>query len=158
MSDTKINRVLEILRWGGVSLGVFFAFLWGSGPVQQFSIFAIFSVVSISGLTAVEGLFLGKSASQISGYGEGGAYQRQSALHFLALLLAVIVSAILNWSFFADLGIYMVLLIFLTLSAINHFYTGIKEKFVANTLLRPVLIIFMWAITLYFLLPALKVV
>lgn len=155
MGETKINRILEIIRWFGIALGIFLAFLLGTTPMQQFNIFAIISMIFITGLTAVEGLFFGKTASEVSGYGEGGAYQRQSALHFLALFLAIIIAVILNWGFFAYLGIYTVLLIFLTFSAINHLLTGIKEKFVMNTLLRPLLVVLIWIITLYLLLPAL---
>lgn len=158
MMYTKINRFLEILRWLGVVLGIFFAFLWGTGSVQQFNIFALFSVIFIAGLTAVEGLFFTKSASEVSGYGEGGAYHRQSTLHFMALTVCMIIVLLLNWGFFAYTAIYMVLLIFLTFSAINHLYTGIMEKFVLNTLLRPLLTVFIWLITLYFLLPAINVV
>ncbi|HTX60799.1 MAG TPA: hypothetical protein VMC48_00640 [Methanobacterium sp.] len=152
----KINRFLEIIRWFGVALGVFLAFLISSDPVQQFNIFAIISVVFIAGCTALEGLFFSKTASEVSGYGEGGAYQRQSALHFLAIFLAMILVVFFSWGFLAYLGIYLVLLVFLTLSAINHLFTGLKEKFVMNTVLRPALVILLWAITLYFLLPAMK--
>jgi hypothetical protein len=159
MSETKINRFLEILRWCGVAVGIFLAFLLGTGPVQQFNIFAIISVIFVAGLTAVEGLFFGKSAAEVSGYGEGGVgYRRQSQMHFIALFLAIIISAIFSWGFFSYFGIYLVFILFLTLSAINHFYTGIKEKFVVNTLLRPLLVVLIWVITLYFLLPAFKMV
>ncbi|MCE5215215.1 MAG: hypothetical protein LLF83_10920 [Methanobacterium sp.] len=155
MSGTKINRFLEILRWCGVAFGIFLAFLWGTGPVQQFNIFSIISLIFIAGLTAFEGLFFSKSASEVSGYGEGGAYQRQSALHFLALVIVLIIAVIFDWGLFAYVGLFMVLVVFLTLSAINHLLSGIKEKFVLNTILRPLLVIFLWLITLYFLLPVL---
>ncbi len=157
MGDIKINRFLEILRWFGIGLSIFLAFLWGSEPLQQFNIFSVISLIFISGLTAVEGLFFSKSASKISGYGEGGAYQRQSALHFLSLLIVVMIAVILNWGLFAYMSLFMVLMVFLTLSAVNHLISGIKEKFVLNTVLRPLLVILLWSITLYFLLPALTV-
>ena len=153
--NTKINRFLEILRWVGVFLGIFFAFLWGSGPLQQFNIFAIFAVVFVAGLTGIEGLFFGKSAVEVSGYDQGSAYQRQSAFNNLALAITAVLALLLGWGFYAYVGLLMVLLIFLTFSAINHFYTGIKEKFVPNTLLRPLLVILLWIISLYFLLSAL---
>ena len=86
---------------------------------------------------------------------DGEGYRRQSRMHFLALTVVMFFAWILNWGFMAYVGIYMVLLVFLTFSSINHLYTGLKEKFVMNTLLRPILTIFLWVITLYFLLPAL---
>jgi hypothetical protein len=156
-SNTKINRSLEIIRWAGVALGIFFAFYWGNSPQSQFSIFAIFSVIFLAGITAIESMFFGKGGAEVSGYGEDGAgYRRQSRMHFLALTVVMFFAWILNWGFIAYMAIYMVLLVFLTFSAINHLYTGLKEKFVMNTLLRPILTIFLWVITLYFLLPALK--
>lgn len=156
--NTEINRFLEILRWVGVFLGIFFAFLWGTSPFQQFSIFAIFTIVFVAGLTGIEGLFFGKSAVEVSGYDQGSAYQRQSAFNSLALAITAVLAFLLGWGFYAYAGLLMVLLIFLTFSAINHFYTGMEEKFVLNTLLRPLLVILLWIISLYFLLPALGTV
>lgn len=153
--STRINRFLEIFRWIGVGIAIFLAFYWGSdNPQSQFSIFASLSIVFIAGFTAIEGLFFRKSASEVSGYGEGGAYQRQSTLQFLALAVTIILALALGWGFFAYLGLFIFMMIFLSLSAINHLYSGLKEKFVVNTLLRPVLTIFLWIITIYFLLPA----
>jgi hypothetical protein len=155
-ADTKINRSLEIIRWAGVALGIFFAFYWGNNSQSQFSIFAIFSVIFLAGITAIESMFFKEGGSEVSGYGEGGeGYRRQSRMHFLAITVVMFFAWILNWGFMAYVGIYMVLLVFLTFSSINHLYTGLKEKFVMNTLLRPILTIFLWVITLYFLLPAL---
>lgn len=154
--NTKINRFLEIFRWVGVAIAIFFAFYWGNTPQSQFNIFAALSIVFVAGLTAIEGLFFSESASEVSGYGEGSAYQRQSTLHFLALTVTIILAFLLGWGFFAYLGLFIFMMIFLSLSAINHLYSGIKEKFVANSLLRPILTIFLWVITLYFILPALN--
>jgi hypothetical protein len=156
--NTKTNRFLEILRWIGVFLGIFFAFLWGTGPLQQFSVFAIFTIIFVAGLTGIEGLFFGRSAVKVSGYDQGSAYQRQSAFNNLALAITAVLALLLGWGFYAYVGLLMVLLIFLTFSAINHFYTGMKDKFVLNTLLRPILVVLLWFMSLYFLLPALGTV
>jgi hypothetical protein len=153
----SINRFLEISRWLGIALGIFFAFYLTKNVQQQFIIFSIFAVISICGLTFIEAFFFSKESSLISGYGEGGAYQLQSGLHFLALTLAIIVAFLLGWGFFAYLGVYIVLLFFLTLSAINHLINGLKEKIILNTFLRPILTILLWVISLYFLLPALGI-
>ena len=154
--STKINRFLEIFRWVGVAIGIFFAFYWGTNPQSQFNIFAIFSVVFITGFTAIEGLFFSESASEVSGYAGGGAYQRQSTLHFLALAVTMILSLIFGWGFYAYLSLLMFMLIFLTLSSINHLYNGFKDGFVINSFLRPILTLFIWIISLYFILPALN--
>jgi hypothetical protein len=139
-----------------VAIAIFFAFYWGTNPQSQFSIFACFTVVFVAGFTTIEGLFFRESASEVSGYGDGGAYQRQSTFHFLALTVTIILAFLLGWGFFAYLGLFIFLMIFLTLSAINHLYSGLKEKFVFNSLLRPILTIFLWIIAIYFLLPALN--
>jgi hypothetical protein len=139
-----------------VAIAIFLAFYLGSNAQSQFNIFAILTVVFIAGFTAIEGLFFSKSASEVSGYGEGGAYQRQSTLHFLALTVTMIVAFLLGWGFFAYLGLFIFLMIFLTLSAANHLYSGLKDKFVLNSLLRPVLTILLWIIGIYFILPALN--
>lgn len=153
--STKINRFLEIFRWVGVAIGIFFAFYWGANSQSQFNIFAIFSVVFIAGFTAIEGLFFSESASEVSGYTYGGAYQRQSTLHFLALAVTMILSLIFGWGFYAYLSLLMFMLIFLALSSINHLYNGFKDRFVLNSFLRPILTLFLWAISLFFILPAL---
>jgi hypothetical protein len=155
--STKINRFLEIIRWSGVALGIFFAFYWDTNPQAQFSIFAIFTVIFLAGVTAIEGIFFSEGATLVSDYGDtGGGYRRQSRMHFLAITVVMLIAWLMNWGFYSYLAIYMVLLVFFTFSAINHLYTGLKEKFVMNTLLRPIGTIFLWVITLYFLLPALK--
>jgi hypothetical protein len=155
--NRKINRYLEIFRWLGVAIGIFLAFYWGNNALTQFNIFAIFSVIFIAGFTAIEGMFFSESAGEVSGYGEGGAYQRQSALYSLALTITMIVAVLLGWGFHAYLGLLIFLMIFLTLSSINHLYTGMKDKIVVNSILRPILTILLWIITLYFLLPALHI-
>lgn len=155
--NSRINRFLEIFRWVGVALGIFFAFYWGTNSHNQFNIFAIFSVIFIAGFTSIEGLFFSESAREVSGYGESDGYQRQSTLQFVALTMTMIVAVLLRWGFHAYSALLIFLLIFLTLSAINHLYTGIKDKMVANSILRPVLTLLLWIISLYFLLPALHI-
>jgi hypothetical protein len=138
-------------------LGIFFAFYWDTNPQAQFSIFAIFLVISLVGVTAIEGISFSEGATLVSGYGDTGEeYRRQSRMHFLAITVVMLIVWLMNWGFYSYLAIYMVLLVFFTFSAINHLYTGLKEKFVMNTLLRPIGTIFLWVITIYFLLPALK--
>jgi hypothetical protein len=145
------------MRWAGVALGIFFAFYWDTNPQLQFSIFAFFTVIFLAGVTAIEGIFFKEGAAQVSGYGDTGeGYRRQSRMHFLAITVVMLIAWFMNWGFYSYMAIYLVLLVFFTFSAVNHLYTGLKGKFVMNTLLRPLGTIFLWIITLYFLLPALK--
>jgi hypothetical protein len=155
-NNIKINRLLEIIRWTGVAFGIFLSFYLSNNPQIQFSIFAIVTVIFLAGFTVIEGVFFGEGAEVVSGYGgQGEGYRRQSRMHLMAITLVMIIAWILNWGFYSYVAIYMVLLVFFTLSAINHLYTGIKEKFVLNTILRPLATIFLWIMTIYLLLPAL---
>jgi hypothetical protein len=91
-ASTKINRFLEIIRWSGVALGIFFAFYWDTNPQAQFSIFAIFTVIFLAGITAIEGIFFSEGATLVSGYGDtGGGYRRQSRMHFLAITVVMLI-------------------------------------------------------------------
>jgi hypothetical protein len=146
---------MEIIRWCGVALGIFLAFFIGNSAQEYFMIFALFTVMFIAGITFIESFFFGEEGSKISGYGVGSGYQRQSGLHFFAIAVTMLVALGLGWGFYSFLGIYMVLLIFLTMSSLNHLYTGLKEKMVMNTFLRPILTILLWVISLYFIWPAL---
>ena len=150
MDKARICRVLEILRWVGVGIGIFLALLLGEGPVQQFSILCGWVVISLAGLTGIESVFFAQAASQISGYGYGGAYQRQSGLNNLALAVTTILVYALNWGFYAKITVMCVMLIFLTFSASNHAYSAIKEH---NRSLRNFLRPIMTAVLLSAMIP-----
>ena len=144
MDKTKLCNILEISRWVGFGIGIFFAELPGQDPAQAFSIFSIWTVLSIAGLTGLESVFLGEASSRLSGYGKGGAYQRQSGFNNLALALAMLLAYSLGWGIYAKVALLTTLLIFLTLSACNHAYSALKEnnKKLKN-FLRPIMTIFL---------------
>ena len=154
----KICRTIEVLRWMGVSLGVFFA-LSISDPVLRFQIVSVWSIVSVSGLTGIESLFFAKAASEISGYGSGSAYQRQSGFNNIALAGAALVAWWFDWGVYAFAALATVFLIFFTLSAGNHFYSAFVEKNPKfNSFLRPALTFLLWFAILPFMLAALTAV
>ena len=149
MGKQAVNFMLEILRWAGVGVGVFLAFSY-TEPRQQFSVLCIFVVLSLAGLTGIESLFFGEKASKQSGYGPGGAYQRQSGLNNLALAAATILIYIFGWGVQAKAAVMFVLLIFLIFSAVNHAYSALKE---GNKSLKNFLRPFMTALLLGMVLP-----
>ncbi|MCB2225829.1 MAG: hypothetical protein KQH53_04055 [Desulfarculaceae bacterium] len=153
----SINSVLEIARWAGVGLGVFLAHLWGGTPQAQFSLVCFWTVLPVAGLTGLESLFLGRAASEQSGYGGGGgAYQRQSGLNNLALALACVLAYALGWGTLAQAALMSTLLIFLCLSAANHAWSALREGNPRpKNLLRPLLTVLLVAITLPYLIAAL---
>ncbi len=134
-----MTKIIEIVRWVAAALG----FYWGyslADPVQGFKVMSLVVVLSIAGLTGLESLFFSKSAAEKSGFGAGGAYQRQSGFNNLAVAIAMLLVWLLGWGIKAMAAVTLVLLTFLVLSAANHAYSAIKEgnRSVIN-MLRPVL-------------------
>lgn len=157
MDSTKICRLLEILRWVGVGLGIFLALLLGKDPAQQFNILCIWVVISLAGLTGIESVFFGKAAAKLSGYGEGGAYQRQSGINNLALAITTLLVYFLNWGLYAKISVMTVMLIFLSLSASNHAYSAIKEHNKSfKNFLRPIMTTVLLAVIIPFMIRALS--
>ena len=152
----NLNNLLEIARWAGVGLGVFWAHWQGGSAAQQFSLVCFWTVVPIAGLTGVESLFLAQRAAAQSGYGAGGAYQRQSGFNNLALALACLLAYALGWGLLAQAALFSTLLIFLALSAANHFYSALKEGNRGfKNWLRPLLTALLLAVTLPYMIAAL---
>jgi hypothetical protein len=128
----NVNRILEFLKWIGLFLGVFFAFLWGGSPLEQFNIFAVFVLVSVAGLTGIELIFFGKNPSKLSVTPESvtpeeRAYNRQSGLYNFALAVTALFAYLAGWSFYAEAALLAVLVLFLLFSAVNHAYAMVKE-------------------------------
>lgn len=154
--SAKVNNFLEMARLASVPVGIFFAFYWGSNPVQQFSILTAFAVIFIAGLTGIESIFFGKTASEQSGYVGGRGYQRQSGANNLALAITAILVYILGWGFYAQLTLMSVLIIFLALSGTNHAYSAFKEgNRSAKNMSRPLMTFVLLIIFLIFLIRAL---
>jgi len=153
----KVNDVLEYARWAGAGVGIFWANYAGGTPEEQFGIITIWTVLAVAGLSGIESLFFGKSASQISGYGGGGGYQRQSGLNNLALALACVLAYALGWGTMAQAALMSVLLIFLILSAANHAYSAFREgNRNRRNLLRPVLTVLLVVVILPYMIAALS--
>jgi hypothetical protein len=122
----KACHILEVLRYLLIFVGVFVAECYQS-PQEQFAIITLFFIVSLAGLTGIEGYFLGKYASGIVGYRDPGPYQKQSAINNLALTITTIIAYLLNWGLHAQLALISVLMIFLLLSGLNHALDAIKN-------------------------------
>ena len=124
----KLNMIFEWVRWisiiAAIQIGYYSYF---SDTIQdKFQIVVLILILSISGLSGIESMFLSKEASKITGYKPSG-YQRQNALFFFALTLTGIIIFILKWSLQAHMTALFVLLIFLLFSSINHLYSVLKE-------------------------------
>ena len=92
----------------------------------------------------------------VSGYKGGGAYQRQSGFNNLALAITTIMVYVFHWGTLAEITVMTVLLVFLTLSALNHAYSAYKEKnYKIQNLLRPILTVALLAATIPYMVLAL---
>ena len=156
MQLSTISSLFELIRWIGSGTGIFLAFLIQNDPERQLNVLCLWVVISLAGLTGIESVFFAKAAVQQSGYEKGSAYQRQSGLSNLALALTTILVYLLGWGLQAKASLLLVLLVFLSFSAINHAYSALREH---NTSLRnffrPILTILLLAAVIPFLLRAL---
>ncbi len=124
---TLPNRVLEVVRIVGAISGFAVASSLDD-PAARLRVLQLFLVVSIAGITAFEGLVLPAGAAQVSGYGEGGPYQRQSALNNLACALVSTGVFLLGWGSEANAAVLLVLLVFLVLSGMNHALSAFHQQ------------------------------
>jgi len=156
-NQIKFIKAAEILRWTGVTLGIFLAFLLGTTPIEQFSIVTIWVLVSLHGLTALESLLFGKVASKISGY-KYSRSQKQSAINNLAVAVAIIAVYLLGWGLYAKASLVFVMILFFTFSGVNHALSAIvdKNRHLIN-ILRPFMSFLIVGFMLFFLLSALAV-
>ena len=123
----KISLLLEIARFAGAFTGFWLAFNNASDPKLAFHYLSVWIVASIAGIAAVESLFFPKQAAAASGYADPGPYQRQSGLNNLAVAIMSMVVYCLHWGTEAEAAICLVLLIFLSLSALNHGYSWWRD-------------------------------
>ena len=84
MTPQAICQALEAGRWIGVIAGFGLALRYRPDSADQLHVLAPWLVGSVSGLTGIESVFLGKAAAQLTGYAPS-AYQRQSGMNNLAL-------------------------------------------------------------------------
>ncbi|MCF8241088.1 MAG: hypothetical protein K9J16_06860 [Melioribacteraceae bacterium] len=149
MNSKWIISALEITRWITVIIGFQLAYFMGNNDIQRIHILMPWIVISLSGLTGIESLFFGKSASEVTGY-VYSAYQRQSGLNNVSVAITAVLVLILGWGTLAEITILCASLIFLFLSSINHFWSFLKEgnKNIKNQL-RPL----MTLLLIIFILP-----
>lgn len=135
----RICHALEGARWVCVIIGFQVAYFLSGRPVEQLHQLMPWLVLSLMGLTAVESLFFGRVASEITGYAPS-AYQRQSGLACLAVALTALLVRCGDWGVYADATVLSTTLIFFGLSACNHAWSGWREgNRGLQNLMRPVL-------------------
>lgn len=139
MNGKMIVRLLEPARWLGVVIGFQQAFAAGATYQERFPVLAVWVVVSMAGLSGIETVFFPSAAARRSGYGLGGRYQIQAGLSNLALAGAALAAYLLHWGPGAMAAVTTALLLFVSMSGINHLLSAMHD---GNTgvrnLMRPV--------------------
>lgn len=127
-----ILQILEIVR----ILLVSFAFYWGYtigfaetyNPIAQLHFMIPVIIVSIAGISGLEGLFFSKKSAELKGYEVGSNYQIQSAIALLSYAVIALFVYLFKWGIKAELTILFTFIFFLFFSGVNHFIDAIKRK------------------------------
>lgn len=140
MTKQNLSQAMEWLRPVGIGLAIFLAWYLGKDAISRFHIMGPFIVMLMSGTVAFESLILGEAASEKIGYKPDRAYQIQSGLANAATAITALLVYVLDWGRYADATIVTAMLIFFTLSAVNHLVTTIvKGNMKPVNLLRPLM-------------------
>lgn len=140
MSKTKLGTIIEIGRIICIVVGVNIGYWPWVNPSLRLEIMTAILILSLNGTVAFGLLVLGDSASERIGFQTDRAFERQSGLNNLAMVIALIVVFILRWNVFAYLALLTACLVFFFLSSLNHTWSWLKEgnKKVVNVM-RPFL-------------------
>lgn len=120
MNKVQIGNWIEILRIVGCILGINFGYWNWIDPTLRLQVMTGALVLCLSGTVAFGLLFLGESASERIGYAPDRAFQIQSGLNNLAVVTAFALVLLFKWNIYAHLALLLVVLVFFTLSSINH--------------------------------------
>jgi len=145
-----IIKALEILRLAGVIAGYFVSYFMFDTPEQILKSLTIWTIVSIAGLSGLEGLIFSRQAAREKGYEQGSNYQIQSACSFLSMAIIAVVAVLASWGTMAYVTVSLVFLLFLLMSTVNHAYQAIANKNLKwNNIIRPFQTLFLIGIYVY---------
>jgi hypothetical protein len=140
MTKKNLALMMEWFRPAGIGLVIFVASYLGKDAISRFHIMGPFVVMLMSGTVAFESLILGEVASTKTGYEPNRAYQIQSGLANTATAITALLEYMLDWGRYADATIVTAMLLFFSLSAVNHVATAIRERNMKPVnLMRPVM-------------------
>jgi hypothetical protein len=134
-------QFFDIARYVCLCTGIFVSYLIGSGDATKtLHYLAFFVVVSLAGLTGIEGMFFGAASARSMGREVDPLYQKQSAGANLGLAITVIIVFAANWGRYADATILIAGLLFFIFSASIHAWDAVANKnFNKKNALRPVM-------------------
>jgi hypothetical protein len=128
MTKKNLAMMMEWLRPAGIGIAIFLAYYLGNDAISRFHIVGPFVAMLMSGTVAFESLALGDVSSEKIGYEPNRAYQVQSGLANTATAITAFLVYVLDWGRYADATVVTAMLLFFTLSALNHVATAIVER------------------------------
>lgn len=158
-----ILKLLDILRIAAVCVAFFFGYQIGFAhggydPVAQLHFMIPIIIVSIAGLSGMEGIFFAKESAKLKGFNADSNYKRQSAIALLSYAVVALLVYILNWGITAELTILFVFLFFFFFAGINHAVDALKRKNYAwQNINRPFITLLMIGGMIYPIVMALKI-
>jgi len=130
-------------------LAYFLSEYLGTDAISRFHMLGPPVVMVMSGTVAFESLILGEVGSEKIGYKPDRAYQIQSGLNNLATAATALLVFMLDWGRYADAAIVTAMLLFFTLSSVNHAATAIREHNMKPVnLMRPIMTLLLIGILL----------
>jgi len=154
-------KIFDIARIVLVS----FSFFWGYkigyahgyDPIAQLHFMIPVIIVSIAGISGLEGLLFADQSAEAKGFETGSNYQRQSAIALLSYAVIAILVYFMDWGIKAELSIFFAFIFFFIFSAVNHAVDAIKRKnYRWQNLNRPFITLLLIAGMIYPVIMALK--
>ena len=156
-----IIRILDIIRIVFTCAAFFAGYTIGFAneynPTAQLNFMIPAVIITIAGLSGVEGLLFSDMAAEIKGFEKGTNYQKQSAIGLLSYAFTAILVYISNWGIKAELAILFTFLFFLFFSGINHMVNAIRYRnYKWQNINRPIITLLLLAGFFYPVLMVLK--
>ena len=156
-------KIFDMLRIVIVSLTFFWGykigFSNGYNPIAQLHFMIPVIIVTIAGISGLEGLFFAKKSAESKGFEVGSNYQRQSAIALLSYAVVAIIVVISNWGIKAELTIFFTFIFFFIFSGFNHAMDAILRKnYKWQNLNRPFITLLLIAGMIYPVIKAFKMI
>lgn len=119
-------KLFEWSRFIIIIVGAFLIeYFFGNDPILTLHYLMPVIVLSLSGLTGIEGLFFNKQSALSLGR-QPSPYQYQSAMNNLTVGIMGLIVFLANWGQYADAAMLMTTLLFITLSGAVHTWEAFK--------------------------------
>jgi hypothetical protein len=161
---TLLLKTADILRMLLVALSIYIGYSIGYAgdtydPVAQLHFMIPAVIVTIAGISGLEGLFFAKHAAELKGFETGSNYQRQSAIALLSYAAVAVFAYLINWGIKAELTIFFAFIFFFIFSAINHGLDAISRKnYKWQNINRPLITLLLVAAMIHPVAEALKTI